>query len=157
MAVWLKGQVMDALDRRDAAFEKLTNEELVIWQKDRRAFFRAANLAVFPKRTPLNAKVTERMAVDDYRIEKLYFESQPGLHVTATLYLPKDDGPFPAVLHPTGHSPQRKEPGIVSAGLYCHRQRRLRGSLLRSNWAGVNASNCSTRLADLMRAPSNIR
>ena len=42
MAVWLKGQVMDALDRRDAAFEKLTNEELVIWQKDRRAFFRAA-------------------------------------------------------------------------------------------------------------------
>ena len=107
MAVWLKGQVMDALDRRDAAFEKLTNEELVIWQKDRRAFF-VRQLGGFPKRTPLNAKVTERMAVDDYRIEKLYFESQPGLHVTATLYLPKDDGPFPAVLHPTGHSPSAK-------------------------------------------------
>ena len=28
MAVWLKTQAMVALDRRDAAFEKLTNEEL---------------------------------------------------------------------------------------------------------------------------------
>lgn len=107
MAVWLKKQVMAAIDRRDAAFEKLTDEELVIWQKDRRAFF-VRQLGGFPKRTPLNAKVTERMAVDDHRIEKLYFESQPGLHVTATLYLPKGDGPFPAVLHPTGHSPSAK-------------------------------------------------
>jgi lysophospholipase L1-like esterase/cephalosporin-C deacetylase-like acetyl esterase len=107
MAVWLKTQAMVALDRRDAAFEKLTNEEFTTWQKDRHAFF-VRQLGGFPKRTPLNAKVTGRLTVDDYRIEKLYFESQPGLHVTATLYLPQGKGPFPVVLHPTGHSASAK-------------------------------------------------
>ena len=107
MAVWLKKQAMVALDRRDAAFEALTNAELTAWQKDRHAFF-MQQLGGFPKHTPLNAKVTGRLTVDDYRIEKLYFESQPGLHVTATLYLPQGKGPFPAVLHPTGHSASAK-------------------------------------------------
>ena len=107
MAAWLKTQAMVALDRRDAEFEKLTDEEFATWQKDRREFF-VRQLGGFPKRTPLNAKVTGRLTVDDYRIEKLYFESQPGLHVTATLYLPKGKGPFPAVLHPTGHSASAK-------------------------------------------------
>lgn len=107
MAVWLKTQAMVTLDRRDAAFEKLTNEELTNWQKDRHAFF-VRQLGGFPKRTPLNAKVTGRLTVDDYRIEKLYYESQPGLHVTATLYMPQGKGPFPVVLHPTGHSASAK-------------------------------------------------
>ena len=107
MAVWLKTQAMVALDRRDAAFEKLTNEELTNWQKERHAFF-VRQLGGFPKRTPLNAKVTGRLTVDGYRIEKLYFESQPGLHVTATLYMPQGKGPFPVVLHPTGHSASAK-------------------------------------------------
>ncbi len=107
ISVWLKQQAMVALDRRDAAFEKLTNEELTTWQKDRREFF-VRQLGGFPKHTPLNAKVTGQLTVDDYRIEKLYFESQPGLHVTATLYLPQGNGPFPAVLHPTGHSASAK-------------------------------------------------
>ncbi len=107
MAAWLKKQAIAALDRRDAAFEKLADEELKTWQQDRRKFFRR-QLGGFPERTPLNAKVTGRLTVDDYRIEKLYFESQPGLHVTATLYLPEGTGPFPAVLHPTGHSASAK-------------------------------------------------
>lgn len=107
MAVWLKKEAMAALNRRDSAFEKLTNEELTTWQKDRREFF-VRQLGGFPQHTPLNAKVTGRLTVDDYRIEKLYFESQPGLHVTATLYLPQGNGPFPAVLHPTGHSASAK-------------------------------------------------
>ena len=107
MAAWLKTQAMVALDRRDAAFEKLTNEDLTNWQKERHAFF-VRQLGGFPKRTPLNAKVTGRLTVDGYRIEKLYFESQPGLHVTATLYMPQGKGPFPVVLHPTGHSASAK-------------------------------------------------
>jgi len=107
MATWLKKQAMAALDRRDAAFEQLTNENLTTWQQDRREFFRR-QLGGFPDRTPLNPKVTGQLTVDDYRIEKLYFESQPGLHVTATLYLPQGEGPFPAVLHPTGHSASAK-------------------------------------------------
>src|SRR6185295_16373055 len=44
-----------------------------------------------------------------YRIDKLIFESQPGLHVTALVYVP--DGPVarrPAVLVACGHAPDGK-------------------------------------------------
>ena len=41
---------------------------------------------------------------EQYRIEKIIFESQPGLYVTANLYLPKNGKPpYPAVLFPLGH------------------------------------------------------
>lgn len=107
MAKWLNELAMQALDQRDAAFDVLSDDQIPMWQEQRREFFRR-QLGGFPDRTPLNAKVTGRMDVDDYHIEKLYFESQPGLHVTATLYLPRGKGPFPAVLHPTGHSASAK-------------------------------------------------
>lgn len=107
MSAWLKKQAFEALDRRDAAFEQLLDEDLEKWQTERREFF-VKQLGGFPERTPLNPKITGERKFDDYRIEKLYFESQPGFHVTCTLYLPLGDGPFPAVLHPTGHSPTAK-------------------------------------------------
>jgi len=37
-----------------------------------------------------------------YRVERLQFESQPGVWVPAHLYLPEGAGPFPAVLAPGG-------------------------------------------------------
>jgi len=58
------------------------------------------------KKTPLNPKITGRIQLDGYRIEKLIFESLPGFQVTALVYLP--DGPptpKPAVLVACGHSP----------------------------------------------------
>ncbi len=45
-------------------------------------------LGGFPERCPLNVTVTGRVARDGYTVEKLYFESQPGHHVTANLFLP---------------------------------------------------------------------
>ena len=57
-------------------------------------------------KTPLNPKITGRIQLDGYRIEKLIFESLPGFHVTALVYVP--DGPptpRPAVLVACGHSP----------------------------------------------------
>ena len=56
------------------------------------------------ERTPLHARVTGVAPMDGYRIEKLLFESQPGLFVTALVYLPDGAGPRPAVLLPCGHS-----------------------------------------------------
>ncbi len=58
------------------------------------------------KKTPLNPRITGRIQMDGYRIEKVVFESLPGFHVTGLLYLP--DGvaePRPAVLVSCGHSP----------------------------------------------------
>ena len=62
------------------------------------------NVGGFPERTPLNARVVGVVERDRYRIEKVIFESQPKLYVTANLYVPKNGKPpFPAVLFPLGH------------------------------------------------------
>jgi hypothetical protein len=59
-------------------------------------------------RTPLHARVTGTIPMDGYHIEKVVFESLPGLAVTALLYVPDAPGPRPAVLVPCGHSPLGK-------------------------------------------------
>ena len=57
-----------------------------------------------PTRTPLNAVIHGRIEQEDYTVEKVYFESMPGLFVTGNIYRPKGKtGPFPAVLCPHGH------------------------------------------------------
>ena len=40
------------------------------------------------ERTPLNVKITGIIQQKGYRIEKLYYESLPGLYVPANLYIP---------------------------------------------------------------------
>ena len=63
----------------------------------------------FPKKTPLNAKITGKLNGGSYRVEKVLFESLPNHHVTALLYLPaKGDGPWPGVLFACGHSANGK-------------------------------------------------
>lgn len=63
----------------------------------------------FPKKTPLNPRITGTVDRDTYTIEKVIFESRPGFPVTANLYLPKDRpgerrGPRPGVVGSCGHS-----------------------------------------------------
>lgn len=63
-----------------------------------------AALGGFPERTPLNARITSTHQRQGYRIENVVFESQPGFHATASVFVP--DGltkPAPAVLCPHGH------------------------------------------------------
>ncbi|MCL4850969.1 MAG: acetylxylan esterase [Bryobacteraceae bacterium] len=56
-------------------------------------------------RTPLNLRRTGTLDRGDYRVEKIVYESRPRYYVTANLYIPqKGNGPFPAILHPLGHS-----------------------------------------------------
>jgi len=57
-----------------------------------------------PTRTPLNAVRHGRLELDEYAVEKVYFESAPGFYVTGNLYLPiGKPGPFPVVLFAHGH------------------------------------------------------
>ena len=70
-----------------------------------------AALGGFPARCPLNVVVTGRVQRDGYAVEKLYFESQPGHHVTANLFLPdpaKWPGRRPGIVVPCGHSTNGK-------------------------------------------------
>ncbi len=93
-----------AIDAKLAAYEKLkTPQEIADYQKSLRDFF-VAQIGGFPERTPLNAKVVGTQQRDGYHVEKIILESQPGLFVTALLYLPEVKPPYPAVLVPCGHS-----------------------------------------------------
>jgi dienelactone hydrolase len=100
----LKRLAFAALDRRDAAYEKIASaEDVSAWQQRARASFLAA-LGGLPERTPLNPRVMGQRDLGEYRIEKILFESQPGFLVSGILYLPKGEGPHPAVLMPCGHT-----------------------------------------------------
>jgi cephalosporin-C deacetylase-like acetyl esterase len=58
-----------------------------------------------PEKTPLHATVTGTLEREGVVIEKLHYQSRPGLYVTANLYRPKDvKGRLPAVLYVCGHS-----------------------------------------------------
>jgi dienelactone hydrolase len=62
-----------------------------------------------PEKTPLNARVTGTVERDTYRIEKVTFESRPGLLVTGNLYVPKGRNlPLPGVVGSCGHSTNGK-------------------------------------------------
>jgi len=60
-------------------------------------------------RDPPPVTVTGVIEREYYRVEKLYYESWPGLPVTANLYLPKRrQGRVPGVLYVCGHSRNQK-------------------------------------------------
>jgi acetyl xylan esterase AXE1 len=59
--------------------------------------------------TPLNPQITGKIPMNGFHIEKLIFESLPGMYVTALVYVPEDENKtHPAVLVPSGHSKNGK-------------------------------------------------
>lgn len=59
----------------------------------------------FPKKTPLNAQVVDTLLKEEYRVEHLIYESMPGLHVTASLFVPNDlEDKAPAIIYCSGHT-----------------------------------------------------
>ena len=69
----------------------------------RRRILISSGLWPLPKRTALNPHVEVVAEHADYIVEKVYFESRPGVLVTGNLYRPPGDGPFPGVACPHGH------------------------------------------------------
>ena len=60
------------------------------------------------ERTPLNAVVHGKIKRPGFTVEKVYFESVPGFHVTGLLFRPAGENArpgarYPAVLSPHGH------------------------------------------------------
>src|SRR5262245_21419414 len=79
------------------------------WQKRRprlhREYLDMLGLWPLPDKTPLKATVTGKVERGDLVIEKLHYQRQPGLYVTANLYRPKVvRGKLPAILYVCGHS-----------------------------------------------------
>ena len=83
---------------------------LADWQRQRpelrRELLYMLGLDPLPQRTPLRTQITGTIERSGYRIEKLVFQSLPGLYVTGNFYLPLNaSSPLPAVLYVCGHSP----------------------------------------------------
>ena len=101
---WLHERAIGQIDQRRERTAKISSAQDLT---ARRQYIRermTAAVGGFPERTPLNARVTAVMDRGDHRVEKIVFESQPGFHVTANLYVPKGGrAPYPAILFPLGH------------------------------------------------------
>lgn len=65
-------------------------------------------LGDFPQRGALNAISTGKIDREEYTIEKIVYESFPGHHVTANLYIPQRQGRLPAALLFCGHEDASK-------------------------------------------------
>ena len=71
----------------------------------RREYFDMLGLWPLPEKTPLHATITGTVERGEVVIDKLHFQSRPGLYVTANLYRPKQsEGKLPAILYVCGHS-----------------------------------------------------
>ncbi len=91
-------------------------QSLEDWEKIRpqryNEFIEMMSLVDMPlngKRPELNVRITGTIQKEGYRIEKLYYESLPGLYVPANLYIPDNiKEPRAAILYVCGHSRTQK-------------------------------------------------
>lgn len=76
----------------------------------RRQLFEMLGLDPLPPKTDLQPVLTGRIEHEEFTVERLHFQSMPGLYVTGNLYLPKNaTGPLPTVLYVCGHSRNVKD------------------------------------------------
>ncbi len=71
----------------------------------RRELFEMLGLDPLPVKTDLRPVITGTVEGEDFVVEKLHFQSMPGLYVTGNLYLPRgQSNRVPAVLYVCGHA-----------------------------------------------------
>jgi dienelactone hydrolase len=93
------------LSERWAAIDRLTTrEDWTRYQREARQKILELT-GPFPEKTPLNARVVGVVNKPAFRLEKIIYESQPGFHVTAGLFIPATlQGKAPAIVYCSGHS-----------------------------------------------------
>lgn len=93
------------LDKREAEIAKLkTKDDWKIRKAKVKKLF-AKVIGRFPQKTPLNAKVVETIKRDNFRVEKIIYESQPNFYVTVAMYIPNNiSEKRPAIIYTCGHS-----------------------------------------------------
>lgn len=113
----------EAAKLRDGCLDGITTLEA--WEAKRgeyrRQLFEMLGLDPQPERTDLKVTVTERTDHPEFVVERLHYQSAPGLYVTGNLYVPKKrEGRLPAILYLCGHGAVKK--GDVSFGNKVHYQ-----------------------------------
>jgi hypothetical protein len=104
---YLADQAYALLARRDKEIASLST--LSDWQQ-RQKWIRETLLDIvgpFPEKTPLNARITRIVEKDNFRVEHIIYESQPGFYVTSSMFIPvgkKKRSKLPAVIYCSGHT-----------------------------------------------------
>lgn len=94
-----------AYERREAALASLTTADAVHARQQWARTTLWNLIGGEPDRTPLNVRVTGGFDRPGYHVEKLVYESRPGIEIPADLYIPTGSkGPLPGVLFHMGHS-----------------------------------------------------
>jgi dienelactone hydrolase len=106
---YLRRLAAAAVTKREAALGLLTTRDAI---HRRQKWARATLLDLIgglPERTDLNARTLDATEYEDYRLERLVYESRPKYFISALLYIPrKGRAPFPGVLFQLGHSANGK-------------------------------------------------
>ena len=113
---------------RDIESRCLTNlTTRAAWEKDRverrRQFFDMMGLWPLPPRTDLKPTIKGTTEGEGFTVEKLHFQSRPGLYVTANLYLPaKPPASMPGLLICHSHHNPKTEGELQDMGMTWARQ-----------------------------------
>jgi dienelactone hydrolase len=93
----VSGRFLDGAKTRDEWEKKLPTL--------RQEYLDMLGLWPLPEKTPLHATVTGTLEHEGVVIEKLHYQSRPGLYVTGNLFRPKkSDGKLPAIFYVCGHA-----------------------------------------------------
>ncbi|QGW27418.1 alpha/beta hydrolase family protein [Phnomibacter ginsenosidimutans] len=61
-----------------------------------------AGIEFYPN-LPLSIHVTNSISFPQYNVQSIYFQTMPGVYSTASIYIPKGEGPYPAIVNTHGH------------------------------------------------------
>jgi dienelactone hydrolase len=120
LAAYLETQTRDL---ESAALSEIRSGADFLRSKEnaRRQLREMLGLEPMPARSELKATVTGMVEKEDVVVEKIHFQSRPGLYVTANLYRPKQiRKPLPAILYTCGHGAEKL--GGISYGNKVHYQ-----------------------------------
>ncbi len=85
----------------------------------RERLFDMLGLSPRPEKTPLQSETTATTEEAEFVVERVHFQSLPGLYVTCNFYRPrKINGPLPTILYVCGHGKVKKDD--VSFGNKAH-------------------------------------
>ncbi|MBS1840716.1 MAG: acetylxylan esterase [Acidobacteria bacterium] len=105
---------LDQAWRQDEAQQRVwesirTEEDLFRLQNQMRQSLLEMIGGLPDRKSDLHARITGKIQMDGFSIEKLIYESLPGIYVTALVYAPDDHSrEHPAVLVPAGHATNGK-------------------------------------------------
>ena len=75
----------------------------------RKQLFEMLGLEPLPQKTDLKPDITGKVEHEQFIVEKIHYQSRPGLYVTGNLYIPKGlEKPAPAILYVCGHGAVKK-------------------------------------------------